>query len=115
LRDRFGNLLNVDVIEGDVRDLGSILADRGITRADHVISGLPAPSLPSEVQQALFRTVGEVLRPEGTYNQITEIPWVFWPFYRRYFDHVNFVFEPRNLPPAGAYFCRGIKRGALAG
>jgi phosphatidylethanolamine/phosphatidyl-N-methylethanolamine N-methyltransferase len=115
LRDRFGNLRNFEVTEGDVRDLASILADRGITRVDHVISGLPAPSLPTEVQHALFRTVGEILRPEGTYNQITEIPWVFWPFYRKYFEHVDFVFEPRNLPPAGAYFCRSVKRGACAG
>ena len=29
--------------------------------------------------------------------------------YRKFFDEVKFVFEPRNLPPAGAYYCRGIK------
>jgi hypothetical protein len=22
---------------------------------------------------------------------------------------VQFAFEPRNLPPAGAYFCHGVK------
>ena len=30
-------------------------------------------------------------------------------FYRKFFDEVRFVFEPHNLPPAGAYFCRGVK------
>ena len=54
-------------------------------------------------------SVRTILRPEGTFNQITEIPWVYWPLYRRYFDEVRFTFEPRNLPPSGAYFCRGPK------
>jgi hypothetical protein len=37
------------------------------------------------------------------------MPWVYWRLYRRFFDDVRFVFEPRNFPPAGAYFCRGVK------
>jgi len=109
LRDRFRDMPNFDVVEGDVRDLESILAGRGIDRVDHVISGLPVPSFPKELQQALFDAVRKVLRGNGTYNQITEIPWIFWRFYLGFFDDVQFAFEPRNLPPAGAYFCRGIK------
>jgi ornithine lipid N-methyltransferase len=34
---------------------------------------------------------------------------VYWGLYRRFFEHVDFAFEPRNLPPSGAYFCRGPK------
>jgi phosphatidylethanolamine/phosphatidyl-N-methylethanolamine N-methyltransferase len=109
LRQRFRDRANFDVVEGDVRDLAAILADRGIAQADHVISGLPVPSFPEDLQRGLFRSIAEILRPEGTYNQITELPWIYWRFYRRFFDHVDFVFEPRNLPPAGAYICRGTK------
>jgi phospholipid N-methyltransferase len=109
LRDRFAKFSHFDVIEGDVRDLSAILADRGIGRVDHVISGLPVPSFPKDLQLALFRVVRDVLEPEGTYNQITEIPWVYQGLYRRFFDDVRFVFEPRNFPPAGAYYCRGVK------
>jgi ornithine lipid N-methyltransferase len=109
LRERFGALPNFEIVEANVTDLGVILADRGITRVDHVISGLPVPSFPRELQKNLFNTVRAILAPEGTFNQITEIAWVFWPFYRKYFDRVEFVFEPRNLPPSGAYFCRGPK------
>ena len=97
------------MVEGDVRDLAGILGDRGIAQADYIVSGLPVPSFPRDLQDALFRVVGQVLKPEGTFNQITELPWVYWRFYRKYFDEVRFVFEPRNLPPAGAYFCRGVK------
>jgi ornithine lipid N-methyltransferase len=109
LRERFRDMPNFNIVEGNVRDLDSILACCGINRVDHVISGLPVPSFPRELQHSLFDAVRKVLRHDGTYNQITEIPWVFWRFYRGFFDHVQFAFEPRNLPPAGAYICRGIK------
>lgn len=112
LRERYSGLPNLEVIEGDVVDLAGMLADRGIARVDHVVSGLPVPSFTRELQQSLFRNVRDLLKPDGTYNQITEMPLVYWNFYRRYFDHVQFVFEPRNFPPAGAYFCRGAKASA---
>ena len=109
LRERFQCLPHFDVIEGDVRDLAGMLADRGIATVDHVISGLPVPSFPKGLQRDLFRMLRPVLAAGGTYHQITEMPWVYWRFYRRYFDEVRFTFEPRNFPPAGAYFCRGVR------
>ncbi len=112
LRERFAHLPDFDVVEGDVRDLASILRDRGIAQVDAVISGLPVPSFPPDLQLDLFRVVRSVLAPSGRYSQITEIPWVYQRLYRRFFDEVRFVFEPRNLPPAGAYHCRGVKEVA---
>ncbi len=109
LRQRFHDRANFEIVLGDVRDLEAILRDLGINSVDYVVSGLPVPSFPKSLQADLFRVVGAVLRPAGTYNQITEIPWLYWRFYRRFFREVRFVFEPRNLPPAGAYFCQGIK------
>ncbi len=109
LKERFEGRANFDIVEGDVRDLGSILADRNVASVDHVISGLPVPSFPRGLQLDLFRAVRSVLHGDGTYNQITEIPWLYWGFYRKFFDDVRFVFEPRNVPPGGAYFCRGVK------
>lgn len=109
LRDRFPSRLNLEIVEGDVRDLEAILAARGIEKVDHVISGLPVPSFPVELRQSLFEVVRKVLEPTGTFNQITEMPLVYWPLYRKVFRDVRFVFEPRNFPPAGAYFCQGFK------
>ncbi len=109
LKERFESRANFDIVLGDVRDLGSILADRKVASVDHVISGLPVPSFPRGSQFDLFRAVRSVLKSDGTYNQITEIPWLYWGFYRKFFDDVRFVFEPRNVPPGGAYFCRGVK------
>lgn len=112
LCQRFAHLANFEVVEGDVRDLASILQTRGISQVDAVISGLPVPSFPKDLQRDLFRVVRSILAPGGIYNQITELPWVYQGFYRRFFDEVHFVFEPRNLPPAGAYHCRGVKEVA---
>jgi phosphatidylethanolamine/phosphatidyl-N-methylethanolamine N-methyltransferase len=109
LRERFGGWTNFDIVEGDVRDLAPILAERGIGRVDHIVSGLPVPSFPKPLQRDLFEAIGTVLSREGTYNQITEIPWLYWRFYRRYFDDVRFAFEPRNAPPGGVYFCREVR------
>ncbi len=109
LRERFQAHANFDVVEGDVRDLTSILERLGISQVDAVVSGLPVPSFPKDLQRDLFRVVKKILVPGGTYNQITEMPWVYLRFYRKFFQEVQFAFEPRNLPPAGAYFCRGVK------
>ena len=109
LRKRFGGLPNLELIEGDVRDLAAMLAERDVDQVDHFVSGLPVPSFSKELQLGLFRDVRALLKPEGTFNQLTEMPWVYQRFYRRFFDEVKFVFEPRNLPPGGVYFCRGPK------
>ncbi len=109
LRERFQGYGNFDVVEGDVRDLTSILERLGISQVDTVISGLPVPSFPEDLQRDLFRVVKKILIPGGTFNQITEMPWVYLRFYRKFFQDVQFAFEPRNLPPAGAYFCRGVR------
>ena len=109
LRERFDDRPNFDVVEGDVRDLAAILADRGIGQVDHVISGLPSPRSPRTSSATCSASSSRSSRPRGRINQITEMPWVYWRFYRKFFDEVRFVFEPRNFPPAGAYFCRGVK------
>lgn len=107
LREKFAHQPQVEILQADVRDLASLLADRQIASADAIVSGLPVPSFPKDLQTDLFRVVHRSLAPGGVYNQITELPLVYLRFYRRYFESVRFVFEPRNLPPAGAYYCQG--------
>jgi len=109
LRERFASYPHVEVIEADIRDLASLLHERGIAQADYIVSGLPVPSFPKTLQRELFQVVRTTLAPGGTFNQITEMPWVYLRFYRSFFEEVRFVFEPRNFPPAGAYFCRRVR------
>jgi ornithine lipid N-methyltransferase len=106
LRERFAVKANLEIVHGDVADLTAILLDRGISSVDHVISGLPVPSFPHDLQRSLFQAVARVLPRRGSFNQLTEIPWLYRRLYQRHFEDVQFVLEPRNLPPAGTYFCR---------
>jgi ornithine lipid N-methyltransferase len=106
LRERFGDLPNFEIVSADAGDLAGVLAKAGLLQVDHIISGLPVPSFPRERQLSLFQGVKASLRQDGTYNQITELPWVYWRFYRKFFERVQFFFEPRNLPPGGVYCCR---------
>lgn len=111
LHDRYSAWPNLEIIAADACDIAGVLADRGITAVDDIVSGLPVPSFSRDQQRGLFRALEGVLREEGGYHQVTELPLVYWRLYKRFFERVSFVFEPRNLPPAGAYRCRGLKPG----
>ena len=109
LKERYSPIPNFEVIEGDVRDLATMLRDRGIGQVDYIVSGLPIPSFPKDLQRDFFEVVRSVLAPDGEFSQITELALVYQGLYKKYFEHVKFVFEPRNFPPAGAYHCKGVK------
>lgn len=100
---------HVDIVEGDAVNLGPLLAARGITRVDHVFSGLPLPSFTPDLRASVLTHVGACLAPEGTFRQLTVMPYVYWKMYRSYFTEVRFRFVPLNLPPAGVYVCRGYR------
>lgn len=113
LRDRFRNTPNVDVILGDATKFGDLLAERGILKVDHVLSGLPLPSFPADARDAILATASRTIATGGTFRQLTVMPLIYYKLYRRYFDDVRFRFVPFNLPPGGVYVCRGY-RGAPA-
>lgn len=106
LRQRFPT---ADIVEGDAAKLEQLLADRGIKKVDHVLSGLPLPSFPAAVRDAIIASSATVLTDDGTFRQLTNMPWVYKPLYKRYFTDVRFGFVPLNVPPAGVYVCRGYK------
>ena len=49
------------------------------------------------------------LAPNGTFRQLTVIPYIYWKLYRGYFSDVRFKLVPMNLPPGGVYVCRGFR------
>jgi phospholipid N-methyltransferase len=104
LREKFPHF---DIVEGDAAKLDEILDERGIDFADHVISGLPMPSIPYKIREAIFEVSNRRLRPGGTYRQLTCMPWIFHRFYKSYFRELKFHFVLWNMPPAGVYICNG--------
>lgn len=109
LRERFRATPNVDVVLGDATKFGELLAERGIPRVDHVLSGLPLPSFPAATRDAILETAAKAIAPGGTFRQLTVMPMIYYKLYRRYFDDVRFRFVPFNLPPGGVYVCRGYR------
>jgi phospholipid N-methyltransferase len=103
LRDRFPG---ADVIEGDASKMEELLAARGLTQVDHVISGLPLPSFPKVLRDGIIRSSAKVLTPTGTFRQLTNMPWVYMGLYKKYFREVKFNFVPLNIPPSGVYTCK---------
>ena len=105
---------HADIVEGDAAHLDKLLADRGIRQVDHVVSGLPLPSFPEGLRGSILASVAKCLSPEGTFRQLTVMPYVYWKMYKAYFADVRFRFVPLNLPPAGVYVCRGYKPAPVA-
>jgi phospholipid N-methyltransferase len=98
-----------DIVEGDAAHLDKLLADRGISEVDHVLSGLPLPSFPAGLRDSILSSTARCLAPGGTFRQLTNMPWVYWKMYRGYFEDVRFRMVPLNLPPGGVYVCRGYR------
>lgn len=110
LADRFPH---VEIVQGDVRDLDAILADRGLPPADAVVSGLPwaAYSGPGSLHAA----IGRALAPHGTFTQFAYSWTRHWApparaqlaDLRRHFAEVTIGRTVwRNLPPAAVYEAR---------
>jgi phospholipid N-methyltransferase len=97
----------VEVVEGDARALGEMLAERGISRVDCVLSGLPLTHFAEADRTAVIDQAGALLSPDGEFRQLTTAPWLYRSLYRRYFRDVSFRLVMRNIPPGGVYCCRG--------
>ena len=108
LQKRFSDLANVEIIHADVRDIDAILRERGVTKVDYFLSGLPTPSLPPAVRRRMFAGVRKYMSPHGVYSNITEIPLLHRRHYKGWFADVEFQFVPVNVPPGGVYHCRAI-------
>jgi phospholipid N-methyltransferase len=106
LQRRFSEHKNVEIVEADVRHLDALFDARGIRHVDAFISGLPTPTLPRAVRDAMLATVSRYLVKNGVFSNITEVPFYYWKFYRRIFEDVSFELVVRNMPPGGVYHCR---------
>lgn len=103
LREKFPK---ADIIEGDAAHMDELLKARGIDEVDHVISGLPLPSFPAELRDSIIASSMKVLSKGGSFRQLTNMPFVYWKMYKKYFNDVRFKLVPLNFPPAGVYVCK---------
>jgi phospholipid N-methyltransferase len=102
----------VDVVHGDACQFDQLLEERGLNQVDHICSGLPLPSFPTELRDTILAKSARMLAPGGSFRQLTVMPLIYYRMYRGYFDDVGFRFVPLNLPPGGVYVCRGYREQA---
>jgi len=96
----------VEIVEGDARNLTEMLAERGITQVDHVLSGLPLTHFSPADRDSVIDQAAKVLASGGEFRQLTTAPWLYKGLYRRYFRDVSFKLVLWNLPSGGVYTCR---------
>jgi phospholipid N-methyltransferase len=93
------------VVEGSAADAAALLADRGLARAEYVISGIPYTTMDPGVRDRILRTTHDVLHPEGMFL-VYQFTRAVQPFLQEVFAQVHSEFEPRNIMPARLYYCR---------
>jgi phospholipid N-methyltransferase len=98
----------IDAVCGSAADLTALLQARDIFPADHIISGLPFASLPSEITTTILDAVATSLRPGGTFTTfqyVSGYPTPLASAFRRALS-ARMGSEPvrrvvwQNLPPA---------------
>jgi phospholipid N-methyltransferase len=90
-------------VTGSAADVEKILADRGFSHADFVLSGLPFSTLPPGVGDAIGEATARVIRPGGAFLVYQFSPKVR-DFIAPWFDRIDRGFEWINVPPATLFW-----------
>ena len=90
-------------VTGSAADVAGILAERGLGKADHVLSGLPFSTLPPGVGEAIAAATAEVIRPGGAFLVYQFSPKVL-DFIKPNFERIERGFEWVNVPPATLFW-----------
>ncbi|MFC4061823.1 class I SAM-dependent methyltransferase [Planomonospora corallina] len=107
-----------DVTVADAADLPRLLAERGLDRADVVVSGLPWAAFSGEVQARLLEAVTAAMGPESAFTTFAYGFARHLPPARRFRRRLGAAFEEvvagrtvwGNVPPAFVYHARRPRR-----
>lgn len=105
---------DLEVVDGDAKELTSLLGARAAPRVDAVVSGLPWSLFGRESQQAILGQVGEAIGGEGAFATFAYTHTLPISSARRFRRLLHDSFDEvvisrtvwRNLPPAYVYVCR---------
>lgn len=92
------------VVHASAGTIGEALRERGLGRADYVISGIPFSTLPAQVREDILAATREALDPSGSFLVYQFSARVLSDL-RRVFGSVQRGYEPRNVLPAHLFFC----------
>ena len=98
-------------VTGSAAEVEKILADRGLGKADYVLSGLPFSTLPPGVGDAIAKATSKVIRPGGAFL-VYQFSSKVRADLERVFDTMQSSFEPLNVPPAHVFVAGVSGNGA---
>lgn len=104
----------LEVVAGDARQLGTLLAEHGVDHADAVVCGLPWALFDDATQAGILGGISAAIGPTGAFATFAYLQGMAMPAARRFratlrerFDEVVVTATVwRNLPPAFVYVCR---------
>lgn len=107
-------LPELEVIQGDARCLGKLLADRGVDHVDALICGLPWALFDQATQESALGEVSTAIGATGAFTTFAYLHGMTLAAARRFRRTLRDTFEEvlvsatvwRNLPPAFVYVCR---------
>ncbi len=105
---------DLDVVERYADELPAVLAERGHTHCDRVISGLPWAVFDEQMQRDTLKAVTECMQPDGVFITFQYIHSQVLPAARKFrgllderFGRIDKVHGSwRNVPPAFLFVCR---------
>ena len=93
----------LEAVTGSAADVRKIIADRGFTHADYILSGLPFSTLPPGVGPQIAEETAAALRPGGAFLVYQFSPKVR-DFIAPHFERIDKGFEWWNVPPATLFW-----------
>ncbi|HVH24387.1 MAG TPA: SAM-dependent methyltransferase [Pseudonocardia sp.] len=105
---------DLEVVPGDAAHLAGLLAERGVTRADAVIGGLPWALFDEPTQHAILEQISLVIGATGAFTTFAYLHGMTLAAARRFRGTLRATFDEvvvsrtvwRNVPPAFVYVCR---------
>ena len=101
------------VVEGSAANAQESLRERGLGRADYVISGIPYSTMDPVLRERILKTTHDVLQPDGSFL-VYQFTRAVLPYLRQVFPQVDQEFEPRTIMPARLFYCRRNSERKLA-
>jgi phospholipid N-methyltransferase len=105
---------DLDVVPGNAAQLGTLLADRGISAVDAIICGLPWALFDDDTQTRLLGEISGAIGDTGAFTTFAYLHGMTLTAARRFRRTLRSTFDEvlvtatvwRNLPPAFVYVCR---------
>lgn len=105
---------NLEIVHGDARRLGELLAERGVDHVDAVICGLPWALFDEATQSGILTGIGDAIGQTGAFTTFAYLQGMALPAARKFRATLRRTFDEvvvsatvwRNMPPAFVYVCR---------